>query len=94
MFFLRLLAIISKGISDKIHDLLGLMCTDLKKNTMKIVIVHVTKMNGSFVEESRISCVGILKAYTSRCEKINGMLKVKGCNLQSHHVEQPLPSFT
>lgn len=60
---------------------------------MKIVMVRATKMNGSFVKERRISCVGILKAYTSRCEKINEMLKVKGCNLQSHHVEQPPPSF-
>lgn len=94
MFFLRLLILISKGISDKIHDLLGLTCTDLKKNTMKIVILRATKMNGSFVEESRISCAGILKAYTSRCEKINGTLEVKGCNRQSRHVEQPPPSFT
>lgn len=61
---------------------------------MKIVIERATKMNGSFVEESRISCVGSLKAYASHCEKINGMLKVKGWNLQSHHVEQPAPSFT
>lgn len=61
---------------------------------MKIVFEYAPKMNGSFVKESGISCVRILKAYTSRCEKINGMLKVKGCNLQSRHVEQPPPSFT
>lgn len=70
---------------------------------MKIAIVCAAKMKGSFVEESRISCAAVLKAYTSRCEKINGMLKgkgwngmlkVKGCNLQSHHGEQPPPSFT
>lgn len=96
MFFLRLLVLISKGISDKIHDLLGLTCTELKKSTMKIVMVRATKMNGSFVEESRISrvCVCVLKAYASRCEKTNGMLKVKGCDLQSRPVEQPPPSFT
>lgn len=35
-FFLRLLVLISKGISDRIHDLLGLMCTDLKGETKKI----------------------------------------------------------
>lgn len=95
VFSLGLLVLISKGISDKIHDLLGLVCTDFKKKpTMKIVIECAPKMNGSFVKESGISCVGILKAYTSCCEKINGMLKVKGCNLQSHCVEQPPPSFT
>lgn len=45
---------------------------------MKIVIISATKMNGSFVEESRISCVGILKAYISHCEKVNGMFKSEG----------------
>lgn len=67
---------------------------DFKKPTMMIVFECAPKMNGGFVKESGISCVGILKAYTSRSEKINGMLKVKGCNLQSHGSEQAPPSFT
>lgn len=45
---------------------------------MKIVIERATKMNGSFVKESRISCVGSLEAYTSRCEKNKWDVKSEG----------------
>lgn len=45
---------------------------------MKIVIECAPKMNGSFVKESGISCVGILKAYTSRCEKNKWDVKSEG----------------
>lgn len=78
------------------YDILGHKYTDLKKPIKMIVAIHPTQMYKSFANGSRISCTAILKACMSCCEKkkTNGVLQVKGCNLQSCDAKQPPALFS